>query len=85
MILCASLTNFSDQQIETSSRVQILDSGDLLIAAVKENDIGMYTCIRANEAGAVQASAHLGVLGTYTNLCFMFNVLIIILNSILIF
>nr|XP_015838694.1 PREDICTED: protein sidekick isoform X2 [Tribolium castaneum] len=48
--------------IETSSRVQILDTGDLLIAAVKESDVGMYTCLRANEAGEVRGSAHLGVL-----------------------
>ncbi|XP_068898271.1 protein sidekick isoform X6 [Tenebrio molitor] len=51
-----------EQEVETSSRVQILDSGDLLIAAVKESDVGMYTCIRANEAGEVRGSAHLGVL-----------------------
>ncbi|XP_063923423.1 protein sidekick isoform X2 [Zophobas morio] len=51
-----------EQEIETSSRVQILDTGDLLIAAVKEADVGMYTCIRANEAGEVRGSAYLGVL-----------------------
>ena len=52
-----------EQEIETSSRVQILDTGDLLIAAVKEADVGMYTCIRANEAGEVRGSAYLGGLG----------------------
>ncbi|RZC39905.1 sidekick, partial [Asbolus verrucosus] len=51
-----------EQEVETSSRVQILDTGDLLIAAVKESDVGIYTCIRANEAGEVRGSAHLGVL-----------------------
>jgi protein sidekick len=43
--------------------VQVLDPGDLLIAAVKESDAGYYTCIRANEAGEVHASAYLTVLG----------------------
>lgn len=43
--------------------MQVLDSGDLLIAAVKEADAGHYTCIRANEAGEVHASAYLTVLG----------------------
>ena len=43
--------------------MQILDSGDLLIAAVRESDAGRYTCVRANEAGQVQASAYLTVLG----------------------
>ncbi|CAG9821930.1 unnamed protein product, partial [Phaedon cochleariae] len=51
-----------EQEVETSSRVQILESGDLLIAAVKESDAGQYTCIRANEAGEVRGSAHLLVL-----------------------
>ncbi|XP_044271077.1 protein sidekick isoform X2 [Tribolium madens] len=53
---------YKGELIETSSRVQILDTGDLLIVAVKESDVGMYTCIRANEAGEVRGSAHLGVL-----------------------
>jgi hypothetical protein len=43
--------------------VQVLESGDLLIAAVKEADTGHYTCIRANEAGEVHASAYLTILG----------------------
>jgi len=43
--------------------VQVLESGDLLIAAVKEADAGHYSCIRANEAGEVHASAYLTVLG----------------------
>jgi len=49
--------------VEASGRVQVLESGDLLIAAVKEADAGHYTCIRANEAGEVHASAYLTVLG----------------------
>ena len=55
---------FPDKKpVETSGRVQVLDYGDLLIAAVRESDAGHYTCIRANEAGEVQASAFLTVLG----------------------
>jgi hypothetical protein len=49
--------------VEPSGRVQVLDPGDLLVAAVKESDAGHYTCILANEAGEVHASAYLTVLG----------------------
>jgi hypothetical protein len=49
--------------VEPSGRMQVLDPGDLLVAAVKESDAGHYTCIRANEAGEVHASAFLTVLG----------------------
>lgn len=49
--------------MEIAGRVQVLDNGDLLIAAVKPNDAGKYTCIRANEAGSVNGSAYLTVLG----------------------
>jgi protein sidekick len=52
-----------DKTVEPSGRVQVLDPGDLLVAAVKESDAGHYTCIRANEAGEVHASAYLTVLG----------------------
>jgi hypothetical protein len=52
-----------NRAVEASGRVQVLDPGDLLIAAVKESDAGHYTCIRANEAGEVHASAYLTVLG----------------------
>ncbi|XP_048507643.1 protein sidekick isoform X2 [Athalia rosae] len=48
--------------VEVAGRVQLLDNGDLLVAAVKPNDAGKYTCIRANEAGSVNASAFLTVL-----------------------
>lgn len=57
---------FTEQNdIEVSSRIQILENGDLLISAVRETDAGLYTCIRANEAGEVKGSAYLSVLGTY--------------------
>ncbi|XP_031349288.1 protein sidekick isoform X2 [Photinus pyralis] len=49
-------------EVELSGRVQTLDTGDLLIAAVRESDHGLYTCIRANEAGVVRGSAYLTVL-----------------------
>lgn len=48
---------------ELSGRVQVLENGDLLIAAVRESDAGKYTCNRANEAGFVEASGYLSVLG----------------------
>lgn len=47
-----------------SGRIQILEDGSLLIAAVRANDAGKYTCIRTNEAGSVEDSAFLSVLGT---------------------
>ena len=46
-----------------TGRIQVLEAGDLLIAAVKTTDAGKYTCVRANEAGKVDASAYLTVLG----------------------
>lgn len=54
------------QGIELSGRIQILDSGDLLISNVRESDTGLYTCIRANEAGVVTGEAHLGVMGKWS-------------------
>lgn len=45
-------------------RGQILDSGDLLVPAVRRSDQGKYTCTRSNEAGSVSASGYLAVLGT---------------------
>lgn len=49
--------------VELSGRVQILESGDLLISNVRESDAGLYNCTRANEAGAVTGGAYLGVMG----------------------
>lgn len=51
--------------MEIAGRVQLLENGDLLITAVKANDAGKYTCFRANEAGSVNGSAFLSVLGNY--------------------
>lgn len=48
-----------------SGRIQILEDGSLLIAAVRAADAGKYTCIRTNEAGSVEDSAYLSVLGIY--------------------
>ncbi|XP_020295533.1 protein sidekick isoform X2 [Pseudomyrmex gracilis] len=48
--------------VEIAGRVQVLDNGDLSIAAAKPNDAGKYTCIRANEAGSVNGSAFLTVM-----------------------
>lgn len=53
--------------VEIAGRVQVLENGDLLIAAVKLNDAGKYTCIRANEAGSVNGSAYITVLGNFVN------------------
>ncbi|XP_055915597.1 protein sidekick isoform X4 [Eupeodes corollae] len=50
------------QLVEVSSRVQILESGDLLISNIRESDAGLYTCVRSNEAGTVNGEAYLGVL-----------------------
>lgn len=54
--------------MSTSSRIQILETGDLLIAAVREKDAGVYTCVRSNEAGEVRESANLSVLGWYNKI-----------------
>ena len=43
--------------------MQILEDGSLLMAAVRAADAGKYTCIRTNEAGSVEESAFLSVLG----------------------
>ncbi|XP_055684947.1 protein sidekick isoform X2 [Lutzomyia longipalpis] len=50
------------QPIEVSGRVQVLDSGDLLISNVRESDAGLYTCSRSNEAGTVGGEAYLSVM-----------------------
>lgn len=53
------------QRVEQASRFQYLELGDLLITGVRVEDAGKYTCIRSNEAGMVEASAYLSVLGEY--------------------
>ncbi|XP_017480193.1 PREDICTED: protein sidekick-like, partial [Rhagoletis zephyria] len=50
------------QLVEISSRMQILESGDLLMSNVRETDAGLYTCVRSNEAGTVNGEAYLSVL-----------------------
>lgn len=50
------------QVVGVTGRIQVLESGDLLIAAVRESDAGKYTCVRTNEAGRVEAVGYLSVL-----------------------
>ncbi|XP_024084969.1 protein sidekick [Cimex lectularius] len=52
----------NNQVVGVTGRIQILEKGDLLIAAVKESEAGKYTCVRSNEAGRVEASGYLSVL-----------------------
>lgn len=33
--------------VEVSGRLQVLETGDLLIAAVRESDAGRYSCVKA--------------------------------------
>lgn len=58
--------------VELSNRVQILETGDLLISNVRESDAGLYNCIRANEAGTVTGEAYLGVMGMTIIITFIF-------------
>lgn len=53
----------TDGKLVDDRRAQILEVGDLLIASVKSTDAGRYTCVRANEAGKVEESAWVSVLG----------------------
>ncbi|XP_014483007.1 PREDICTED: protein sidekick isoform X1 [Dinoponera quadriceps] len=48
--------------VEIAGRVQVSGNGDLLIAAVKPDDAGRYTCVRANEAGSVNGTGYLTVM-----------------------
>ncbi|XP_046680839.1 protein sidekick isoform X3 [Homalodisca vitripennis] len=50
------------EPVDLSGRLQVLESGDLLVAAVRESDAGKYSCVRANEAGQVTAAGYLSVL-----------------------
>lgn len=63
--VCSSFPNpAGTNYVETNSgRIQILESGDLLISNVRESDAGLYTCMRSNEAGAVQGEGWLTVMG----------------------
>lgn len=62
-LVCFIIIFTEQNDVEVSSRIQILENGDLLISAVRETDAGLYTCIRANEAGQVKGAAFLSVLG----------------------
>lgn len=63
LCLLLGVSKKGSEPVETSSRVQVLESGDLLISNVHESDAGQYSCIRANEAGMVMAEAVLTVMG----------------------
>ena len=52
----------NDGQISFSGRIQILEDGGLLIAKVRKTDRGLYSCVRANEAGSVRGEAYLSVM-----------------------
>lgn len=58
-----SLSISDSMPVELSGRVQILETGDLLISNVRESDAGLYSCVRSNEAGSVTGEAYLGVMG----------------------
>lgn len=64
-IICHLSCAAGSEPVEISSRVQVLESGDLLISNVYETDAGQYTCIRSNEAGMVMAEALLTVMGKW--------------------
>ncbi|XP_073972084.1 sidekick cell adhesion molecule isoform X2 [Rhodnius prolixus] len=54
---------YEDNEIVgATGRIQVLEAGDLLIAAVREADGGKYTCVRTNEAGKIEATGYLSVL-----------------------
>ncbi|KAG8182396.1 hypothetical protein JTE90_018287, partial [Oedothorax gibbosus] len=48
--------------IHNTGRIQILESGSLLIASAESKDVGKYTCMRENSAGSLKGSGHLIVL-----------------------
>ncbi|XP_043206047.1 protein sidekick-like, partial [Amphibalanus amphitrite] len=45
-----------------SGRLQVLETGDLLVTGVRPENSGLYTCQRANEVGQVSASAVLSIM-----------------------
>ncbi|XP_054706957.1 protein sidekick-like [Uloborus diversus] len=49
-------------EIQSVGRIQILDTGSLLIASAESTDVGKYSCFRHNSAGSVQGFAYLTVL-----------------------
>lgn len=57
------ITITDSSAVDLSGRLQVLETGDLLIPAVRESDAGKYSCVRANEAGQVTAAGYLSVLG----------------------
>jgi len=50
------------QELVSQGRFQILETGSLLIAAIRSGDVGQYTCIRSNVAGTVIGSSHVSIL-----------------------
>lgn len=64
------LCSLESSNIEAFGRLQVLESGDLLISNVRKEDAGLYMCIRTNEAGSVEGEAYLTVMG---NLLIIFN------------
>jgi hypothetical protein len=68
-ILIFILNSTDSTVIESSSRFQIFNNGDLVISNIQEKDAGAYKCIRSNEAGSVSGEAFLGVLGNEVVIC----------------
>ncbi|XP_050535550.1 protein sidekick isoform X2 [Daktulosphaira vitifoliae] len=54
---------FGDLHLSPNEKIRILEQGDLFISSTRVQDTGKYTCIRSNEAGSVQMSAYIKVLG----------------------
>lgn len=60
--MLSNLIWLETEEVVSQGRFQILDTGSLLIAAVRSRDAAMYTCIRSNVAGTVIGSAHVSIL-----------------------
>jgi hypothetical protein len=80
MIFIFSVDVFPGAPIR-ESRLQILDNGDLLIAAVRASDHGEYTCAKTNDAGSISGSAMLSVLGEHDFFFHFFLFILIYLSS----